>query len=193
MNKQRKNCYGFILSILNHFSIFAGLSLLIILINTSCEKNGLSVLYKDTQKYIVNKDDSTLKIISQKIIDDSLENDTTVAYYVDGEYRLADGSLFMSTKSDTSYTKLFDPNQKQLIIIHPIKDNDKNSGYYTQVLNSFIGETDKHETKNSSSIVEEDYFGKESAVIWMVRSYIYDKNYKIIEIQEMNSFTPTGE
>ena len=130
---------------------------------------------------------------SQKIIDDSLENDTTVAYYVDGEYRLADGSLFMSTKSDTSYTKLFDPNQKQLIIIHPIKDNDKNSGYYTQVLNSFIGETDKHETKNSSSIVEEDYFGKESAVIWMVRSYIYDKNYKIIEIQEMNSFTPTGE
>ena len=172
---------------------------MIILINISCEKKEMGILYNDTQKYIVIKDDRTLKIVSQKSIGDSLECDTTKAYYVDGEYRLADGSLFMSTKRDTSYTNLFestdlfDPKQKQLIIIHSLKDNDKINGYCTQILNSFISVIGKHDTKGSSSIFEGDYYGKESASIWMTRSYIYDKDYQIIEIREMTSFTPTVE
>ena len=196
MKKQKKNYCKSNPSIPNHFSL-AMLSFVIIMIVISCDRKEVGVLFRDTHKYIVTKEDKTLKIVNQKGIGDDLECDTTEAFFKNGEYKFADGSLFMSTKRDTSYTKLYDNGQKQLIIIHPVNVNNKVNRYCTQILFSFSDIVGKSENKDSSSIGDDfdfnDYVGKESASIWMTQSFLYDKDYQIIEIQDMASFCPTIE
>lgn len=193
MIKQKKKYYRLILTILNHFSLIAGLSILLILIVASCKRKELRTSYQTTQKYVVIKDYEKLIIVCQKSIDDKLTCDTMEAFYVDEEYRLADGSLFMSTKKDSSYINIFDESQKQLIIIHALKEKGIIKGYYTKILNSFVNDIVKNQTTDLSLIVDEDSYGKECATIWMTQKIIYDKDYQIKEICEMTSFYPADE
>ena len=164
-----------------------------IVLSCSCDKKELSVSYKGTQKYEVMTDSFTMRIICHKSIEGRSDIDTTMAYYDKGEYILADGSLFMSTRRDTSYTKTLGKDrysQRINVMIRPEKYEDNNMRFITLINYFYIYPAGEKETSDSLSVIDKHFAGVLCTIFQKTKTYIYDKDYHLIEIQEMSSFSP---
>lgn len=190
--KGKKTYSRFIPCMRRHISIFTGLSCMLFMIITSCGNKESTVLYKDSQQYEIVNDSNTIRIICHKYVEECLEKDTTEAYYDKGEYRLADGSLFMSTKRDTSYTIICKDkqNHKKNVTIRPEKYEDNNNRFITLINYFYIYPAGEKETQDSISAINKHYAGALCTIIQNSITYNYDKDYHIYEIQEMASFFP---
>lgn len=196
MNKQRRTNFIIIRNTIPNAIYFVGFTSLFLLFMmvSSCQRKKLSVLYRGNNLYEVIKDSNLMRIVSHKCTDNRFESDTTEVFFDKGEYIYHDGSLFMSTKRDTSYSLVQGKDNGKLIKnvkIRPERYEHNNNRFFTLILYCYSFQNAEDNNPNDSLSALDTYFACQSyTVIERTILYIYDKDYHLIEIQEMASFMP---
>lgn len=157
---------------LNKFILFVGVFCL-----HSCIEYKKQYVSNDYYQ-IRNDGDSMIIINSTKSIwTDKEEQDTMILYIDGGQFKMKDGSLFFSNKTDTSYLRkpvYCLQEEKQVVHI-----NRKEGLNYTTIQTYF---EDFGKQGNNSARLKKEWVSNYTWRLFMSTTFIYDDNYRIVNI-----------
>ena len=135
--------------------------------------------YACNDYYQIRNDGDSMIIISttKSIWTDKEEQDTTILYLDDGQFKTEDGSLFFSNKTDTSYLRkpvFYLQEEKQVVNI-----NRKDGLYYSTIQTYY---EDYRKQSAISTRFKKERVPNNTWRLFMSTTYIYDNNYKIVNI-----------